>query len=190
MRFKAGATFRWLALAALMISGAGQAITVEADPYAAVLNGPASLDEVYSADQAMAGNGCRSRECLAMADIADAMTLSEHRDVPNGNALLDPSKFDPRTFDRKIDVLLGRHRDRMPDYCQILIELAEHYRGFSDSDVGPLILDLAARVDRRVPGCLERTVGALPRRIPHGSCSPRWTMCANTSEPGYGIPVT
>lgn len=136
--------------------------SIPPDPYVAVLNGAASIDEVYVADEAMAGKGCRSRECLAMRDIANAMTLSLHRDVPNGNVLLDPGKFDPRTFDREIDSLLGKHPERMQDYCTILIKVAQHYQGFSDCDVGAWDLDLAARVGRQIPGCLRRAVQALP----------------------------
>lgn len=88
------------------------------------------------------------------------MALSLQRDVPNGNAMLDPSKVDPRTYDRRIGRLLGAHPDRVRYYCRILEKLAKHYDDPPDFEIGLWDLDLAARLDRNLAGCLHRTVQA------------------------------
>lgn len=160
------ATVRWITpvvLSIMLVQGVCQPVNASsADPFANVLNGPASLEEVYGANGAMWYHDCRTRECLAMKDIADAMTLSGYRDVPSGNAMLNPSKFDPRTYNREIDALLQAHPDRMHDYCSIVEKLARHFTGEPDILVGDWILELAASVDHYIDGCLLRTIRALP----------------------------
>lgn len=107
MRLKAGATFQWLAPAALVICGAGQATTVEADPLQQCSTPP------LRSTRFIARTGCRLRQCQAMADMVQPMALSLQRDRPNGNVLLDPGKFDPFAYDHKIDSIVRAHPQGM-----------------------------------------------------------------------------
>lgn len=97
-----------------------------------------------------------------MTDIADAMIISLHRDLPNGNVWLSPNTYDPSAYYRKIDKLLETHPERMRYYCAILKKIAKHYDASSDFPIGNWDLELAASVARHSPGCLRQTIQELP----------------------------
>ncbi|MDQ2802424.1 MAG: hypothetical protein M3Y41_06975, partial [Pseudomonadota bacterium] len=140
-------------LSSLLVSAFAQQTTSE--PFAAVLNGPATLDEIYGANGHFLHQSCHRPECLAMADIADMYEVLTPRDTPSGNTLLDPQSFNPRDYNNQVDRLIRSHPDRVGLYCRILTKIASHWHDDAQegTEIGALVIELATRVDEVGRGC-------------------------------------
>jgi hypothetical protein len=128
------------------------------DPYAGILNGPATQAEVNEANRT--SGGCGTEECAAVRDLARAFMTILRRDVPGTMANV-PQPADPaRAADDALDRGLLAHRSRYAAYCAILAKLARHY---SEYFIGHASIELANRIDGAGDRCTSDLLAAFPK---------------------------
>ena len=137
----------WLATSAIAAPG----------PFAGILNGPATWEEVGDANRT--AGGCGSQECAAMRDVGRAFMVVFRRDVPGTMAHV-PQPADPsRAADDALQQGMLVHRSRYGAYCTILTKLAAHY---SEYFIGHASVELANRMDDVDGSCTPKVLSALP----------------------------
>lgn len=139
-----------------------QAVPAALDPLSGVLNGPATLDEIYDANGQFRREACHEIECLAMNDIARSFEILGNRDTPGGPSLLNPQLFNPADYNDKVWRLLAAHRDRTRAYCRILSKVARNYDAKSDSNVARWAIEIAALIS---PDCARAVVAVVPHTM-------------------------
>ena len=128
------------------------------DPYAGILNGPATRAKVNEASR-LAG-GCGSEECAAVRDVARAFMTILRRDVPGTMAHV-PQPADPtQAADQALQGELLAHRSRYSNYCEILTKLASHY---SEYFLGHASVEIANRIDAAGGRCTANVLAAFPK---------------------------
>ena len=133
------------------------------DPIFAPLQYGATDNALHEVDGLVARTRCHRPICQAIFDLYDIEDTLNQRDTPNGTTLDDPSKFDPRLYDRKVDRLLALHKNRHAALCDTLAVLLRHYADVDGEHAGLWALEIASRIDSSDrPGCLAEAMAAVP----------------------------
>ena len=152
------------------------------DPLANVLNGSATLNQIYGANGQFYREKCLRIQCVAMDDIAQSYEILGDRDTPGGPSLVDPKLFNPDDYNEKVKHLLAAHPDRHPLYCRILRKIARHYDSHSEDVVGRWTMEIAALISS---ACARSVVAALPHtKAVDDLLSYARGRCLAGSEPG------
>ena len=150
------------------------------DPYAGILNGPATWDEVGDANRT--AGGCGTEKCAAVRDVARAFMIIFRRDVPGTMAHVHQPADPARAADEALQRDLLAHRPRYRAYCAILIKLAGHY---SEYFIGHASIELANRIDDAGGHCTPSVLAALPRTSEvHAMIQDAAETCRSNGRPG------
>ena len=133
------------------------------DPVFAPLQQGASYEALREMDLILGSTQCARPACQALFDLGEIEEKLEQRDTPNGTTLADPSKFNPRLYDRRVDRLLALHKNRHAALCDTLAVLLRHYVDVDGKRSGVWALEIASRIDSSDrPGCLAEAMAAVP----------------------------
>jgi len=133
------------------------------DPVFAPLQKGATDDAIGQMYGIFGRTRCSRSACVAISDLYDIEQELGQRDTPNGTTLADPSKFNPRTYDRRVDRLLALKKSRHAALCDTLAVLLRHYVDVNGERSGLWALEIASRIDSSDrPGCLAEAMAAVP----------------------------
>ncbi|MGB8843004.1 MAG: hypothetical protein WCC64_18260 [Aliidongia sp.] len=136
------------------------------DPYAGLLEGPATSTALSDGNGQLARDGCTRAACIAVGDLVTVFDILLRRDVPNTMVRTKPQTGNPdKLADSAFRRSILQHPERFAGYCSVLTKLAAHY---SDYTVGFHAVEIATRLDTASKSirCTAAVIAAFPRTQP------------------------